>query len=257
MPARRPDDPKAAALRAAGALHPRPQSVRDQAFAGEHEFFDARDRVQVKYEMLRRHRVEGRPVAHVAELSVSVDRPSMSPIRPSSRKGFPDCCHVPEGLGAITNAPRRSSISSSVGVLDKMCKGRKPCSRRSAVGLELPFIPVLSIEPWRGAKKNSRPPANRSDRARRRWALSAKPIRGVAPRSVGGGLGRAGSRDGAVFGSRYVGLGWGCPSFGALSLQSTTVCRRRRATLWAHALAFISSGVDDIAGRDGPGVQRR
>jgi len=67
MPARRPDDPKAAALRAAGALHPRPQSVRDEAFAGEHEFFDARDRVQVKYEMLRRHRVEGRPVAHVAE----------------------------------------------------------------------------------------------------------------------------------------------------------------------------------------------
>src|SRR5215469_6428895 len=67
MPPRRPDDPKAAALRAAGALHPRPKSVRDEAFAGEHEFFDPRDRVQVKYEMLRRHRVEGRPVSHVAE----------------------------------------------------------------------------------------------------------------------------------------------------------------------------------------------
>jgi hypothetical protein len=50
-----------------GALHPRPHSVRDQAFAGEHEFFDPRDRVQVKYEMLRRHRVEGWPVSHVAE----------------------------------------------------------------------------------------------------------------------------------------------------------------------------------------------
>jgi transposase len=67
MAHRRPDDPKAAALRAASALHPRPQSVRDEAFAGEHEFFDPRDRVQVKYEMLRRHRVEGRPVSNVAE----------------------------------------------------------------------------------------------------------------------------------------------------------------------------------------------
>ncbi len=61
----RPDDPKAAALRGAGALHPHPEVVQDEAFAG-HAFFDRRDRVQVKYEMLRRHRVEGRAVSHVA-----------------------------------------------------------------------------------------------------------------------------------------------------------------------------------------------
>jgi transposase len=61
------EDPKAMALRAAGALHPHPHSVRDEAFAGEHDFFDSRDRVQVKYEMLRRHRIEGRPVSGVAE----------------------------------------------------------------------------------------------------------------------------------------------------------------------------------------------
>jgi transposase len=67
MARRSPDDPKAAALRAAGALHPRPQSVGDQAFTGGHDFFDPRDRVQVKYEMVRRHRVEGRPVSQVAE----------------------------------------------------------------------------------------------------------------------------------------------------------------------------------------------
>jgi transposase len=63
MPRRSPEDPKAAALRAAGALHPRPRSVRDEAFGGEQEFFDPRDRVQVRYEMLRRHRVEGRSVS--------------------------------------------------------------------------------------------------------------------------------------------------------------------------------------------------
>jgi transposase len=68
MPRRRPpapEDPKLGALRAAGALHPRPDSVQDPAFAG-HEFFDRRDHVQVKYEMLRRHRVDGRPVTEVA-----------------------------------------------------------------------------------------------------------------------------------------------------------------------------------------------
>jgi transposase len=68
MPRRRPpsqDDPKVAALRAAGALHPRPEAVQDEAFA-RHEFFDARDAVQVKYEMLRRHRVDGRGVTAVA-----------------------------------------------------------------------------------------------------------------------------------------------------------------------------------------------
>jgi transposase len=60
-----PEDPKIAALQAAGALHPRPAAVQDEAFAG-HEFFDRHDRVQVKYEILRRHRVEGRPVTEVA-----------------------------------------------------------------------------------------------------------------------------------------------------------------------------------------------
>ena len=61
----RAPDPKSAALRAAGALHPHPEAVRDEVFSG-HEFFDRRDRVQVKYEMLRRHRLEGQPVTAVA-----------------------------------------------------------------------------------------------------------------------------------------------------------------------------------------------
>ena len=58
-------DPKVAALRAAGALHPHPEAVHDDAFV-RYPFFDPRDRVQVKYEMLRRHRVDGRPVTEIA-----------------------------------------------------------------------------------------------------------------------------------------------------------------------------------------------
>jgi transposase len=64
-PRRSPEDAKAAALRAAGALHPQPERVQDPAFH-EQAFFDRRDRVQVKYEMLRRHRVDRRPVTEVA-----------------------------------------------------------------------------------------------------------------------------------------------------------------------------------------------
>jgi hypothetical protein len=44
---------KAEALRASGTLHPKPTSVRDPLFQGL-PFFDGRDLVQVKYEMLRR-----------------------------------------------------------------------------------------------------------------------------------------------------------------------------------------------------------
>ena len=58
-------DVKTQALRAAGALHPHPEAVRDEAFL-RHPFFDPRDRVQVKYEMVRCHRIDGRPVTEVA-----------------------------------------------------------------------------------------------------------------------------------------------------------------------------------------------
>lgn len=59
-------DAKAEALRAQGTLHPRPAAVRDPLFAS-HEFFDPRDLVQVKYEMLRRVDVDGQPVARTAD----------------------------------------------------------------------------------------------------------------------------------------------------------------------------------------------
>ena len=58
--ARRPDA-KASALRARGALNPRPHAVTDPLFVGQ-GFFDARDLVQVKYEMLRRVQADGQSV---------------------------------------------------------------------------------------------------------------------------------------------------------------------------------------------------
>lgn len=57
----KPEDPKVAALRESRALNPRPDAVRDEAFAAA-EFLDARDLVQVKYEMVRRVEVDGAAV---------------------------------------------------------------------------------------------------------------------------------------------------------------------------------------------------
>lgn len=57
---------KTAALRRHHALNPRPQAVTDTAFTTGNPFFDARDLVQVKYEMLRRVRQEERPVSQAA-----------------------------------------------------------------------------------------------------------------------------------------------------------------------------------------------
>ena len=72
--ARRRVDPKTESLRAARSLNPRPDAVADAAFAGS-EFLDARDLVQVKYEMVRRVRVEGESVAATAE-AFGFSRPS-------------------------------------------------------------------------------------------------------------------------------------------------------------------------------------
>jgi transposase len=73
--ARRPrPDPKLEALRASGTLNPRPAGVADDTFRAS-DFFDARDLVQVKYEMLRRVRVERTPVTRAAE-AFGVSRPT-------------------------------------------------------------------------------------------------------------------------------------------------------------------------------------
>ena len=61
-----PHDGKATALRQHHALNPRPHVVRDPAFNSGSTFFDTRDVVQVKYEMLRRVREEGQLVSHAA-----------------------------------------------------------------------------------------------------------------------------------------------------------------------------------------------
>lgn len=70
----RRSDPKTEALRQQGCLHPHPEKVTDELFAAS-EFFDSRDLLQVKYEMLRRVRVDGQSVSQSA-LRFGLSRPS-------------------------------------------------------------------------------------------------------------------------------------------------------------------------------------
>lgn len=67
-------DAKAAALAAHGTLHPHPELVVDPLFAAD-PFFDPRDAIQVKYEMLRKVRVDGSSVTEAVR-SFGLSRPT-------------------------------------------------------------------------------------------------------------------------------------------------------------------------------------
>jgi len=68
-------DQKTLELQRTGTLNPRPSSVSDTLFQ-ENPFFDPKDLLQVRYEMLRRHSVEGASVIDVAA-NFGVSRPTV------------------------------------------------------------------------------------------------------------------------------------------------------------------------------------
>src|SRR5207237_9829455 len=67
-------DSKLRTLQQQGTLNSRPKAVQDELFLQD-EFFDTRDLVQVKYEMLRRVRTEGKSVTDAAA-NFGFSRPS-------------------------------------------------------------------------------------------------------------------------------------------------------------------------------------
>jgi transposase len=67
-------DSKSEALARDGVLNPNPEAVRDIAFTGN-PFFDAEDLVQVRYEMVRRHQIDGIAITEAAA-AFGVTRPT-------------------------------------------------------------------------------------------------------------------------------------------------------------------------------------
>jgi len=69
------DDTKSKALQKQRSLNPRPEKVTYKLFE-KSDFFDPRDLLQVKYEMLRRVRVDQQPIRQVA-FQFGFSRPSV------------------------------------------------------------------------------------------------------------------------------------------------------------------------------------
>lgn len=74
MPKRRQPDQKMLELKRTGTLNPRPDAVIDPLFK-ENPFFDPRDLLQVRYEMLRRHVAENMSILDAAN-AFGVSRPT-------------------------------------------------------------------------------------------------------------------------------------------------------------------------------------
>jgi transposase len=68
-------DQKSLELKRTATLNLRPKSIADRLFK-ENPFFDPKDLLQVRYEMLRRHRVEGVSIVDVAS-QFGVSRPTV------------------------------------------------------------------------------------------------------------------------------------------------------------------------------------
>jgi transposase len=74
MPRPNQRDPKSQELARDGALNPHPETVRDPLFAAN-PFFDPKDLVQVRYEMVRRYDADGMSITDIAT-SFGVSRPT-------------------------------------------------------------------------------------------------------------------------------------------------------------------------------------
>jgi transposase len=118
--------PKSRALEQEGSLHPRPEQVKDELFLS-HEFFDPRDLVQVKYEMLRRVQSEGETVSQSAA-RFGFSRPSFYQAQAAfergglpalmARKRGPKRAHklTPEVLAFVRQAQQEDSSLRPAGL---------------------------------------------------------------------------------------------------------------------------------------------
>ena len=116
MPKDKTLDGKQRSLRAHGTLHPRPEKIKDELFRS-HAFFDPRDLLQVKYEMLRRARIDGLSITDAAHL-FSFSRPAFyKALRAFEREGL-------WGLLPAKRGPQRSH-KLSVSVMEFIARQRE------------------------------------------------------------------------------------------------------------------------------------
>jgi transposase len=140
MPGEKRQDKKKKALLEQSCLNPRAEQVTDNLFR-EEGFFDPRDLVQVKYEMLRSVGVDKRPVTEAAQ-SFGFSRPSFYKAKKALDR---------EGLIGLTP------------------KKRGPRTRHKLSGEVLSFVKGVF------AKEGRLPVAELADRIKKRFGLSIHP----------------------------------------------------------------------------------
>jgi transposase len=121
-------DPKTHALQHEASLHPHPEQVTDELFSTQ-EFFDPRDLVQVKYEMLRRVQSEGQTVSQVAA-NFGFSRPSFYQAQTAFQQG---------GLPALMPQKRgpKQAHKLTAEVLTFVCQSQQEDSSLRPAGLAL------------------------------------------------------------------------------------------------------------------------
>ena len=108
-------DPKSKALAEQGLLNPHPERVKDSLFQ-EKDFFDPRDLIQVKYEMVRRVHQDGQTVAH-ASRAFGFSRPSFYQAQSGfQKKGLAGL--IPKKRGPRSRHKLREEVMT---FLEKLC----------------------------------------------------------------------------------------------------------------------------------------
>jgi transposase len=142
-------------LRRHHALNPRPEGVSDPDFRSGDPFFDARDLVQVKYEMLRQAREEGSTVSEAAT-AFGFSRPSFYEARAAyESEGLP-------GLVPKRPGPRRAHKLSEA-VVERLAEALAADPSLNSVRLaELAQVELgLSVHPRSVERALGRRPKDR------------------------------------------------------------------------------------------------
>jgi hypothetical protein len=112
-------DPKTQELKRTGTLNTRPGAVADTLFK-ENPFFDPRDLLQVRYEMVRRHHVEGVSIVDVAA-GFGVSRPTVYQAQTAFQQGGLS------GLFPDTAAPKKdTSFLRKSSLMCELCEAPNP-----------------------------------------------------------------------------------------------------------------------------------
>ena len=150
-------DQKLLELKNTGTLNPHPAAVSDTLFR-ENLFFDSKDLLQVRYEMLRRHRVDGSSVVEVASV-FGVSRPTFYQAEAAFEKERPDgsgsqAARSQGGTQTVRPSDRtRADVEVFLSQPDRPSNASEPCRRSSAS----PFIAAAWNGPWRAKKNRARP----------------------------------------------------------------------------------------------------